>query len=59
MIIPIATVQRFATQPAPTALAPANSVADKRLARCPECGNPLVKASGCTSCPACGWGKCG
>lgn len=27
--------------------------------RCPECGGPLVPASGCIGCPRCGFGKCG
>ena len=26
---------------------------------CPECAGPLARASGCVTCPACGWGKCG
>ncbi len=26
---------------------------------CPECGIRVVRASGCISCPGCGWGKCG
>ena len=26
---------------------------------CPECGGPLVPASGCIGCPRCGFGKCG
>jgi hypothetical protein len=26
---------------------------------CPDCGGPLVPASGCIGCPRCGFGKCG
>lgn len=26
---------------------------------CPECGNRLVRAGYCQSCPSCGWGACG
>jgi hypothetical protein len=26
---------------------------------CPECGGPLVPASGCIGCARCGFGKCG
>ncbi|MCA9723016.1 MAG: hypothetical protein KC489_11555 [Gemmatimonadetes bacterium] len=26
---------------------------------CPECGAPVVRASACITCPACGWGRCG
>ena len=26
---------------------------------CPECSTPVVRASACLMCPACGWGKCG
>lgn len=26
---------------------------------CPECGAPIVHASGCTLCVRCGWGRCG
>ena len=25
---------------------------------CPDCTAPVVRASGCVYCPACGWGKC-
>ena len=27
-------------------------------ARCPECGSPVVPASGCLTCPVCGWSAC-
>lgn len=26
---------------------------------CPECAAPVVRQSGCATCPSCGWGKCG
>lgn len=26
---------------------------------CPECGEKLVRESGCIHCPSCGWSKCG
>lgn len=26
--------------------------------RCPECGDTLVRASGCLECKSCGWSKC-
>ena len=25
---------------------------------CPDCGSSLFAASGCVSCPSCGWEKC-
>jgi hypothetical protein len=59
MIISIPTLLRFAPQLAPTVLAGSNPMTSKDLNRCPECGNPVVKASACITCPACGWGKCG
>ena len=27
--------------------------------KCPECGEPLVRQSGCRSCPSCGFSYCG
>jgi hypothetical protein len=30
-----------------------------RSCSCPECAGPLSRASGCVSCPYCGWSKCG
>ena len=59
MIISIPAIQRFAPQLAPTVLSTSNPMTDKTLPRCPECGNPVVRASSCITCPACGWGKCG
>lgn len=26
---------------------------------CPECSGLIVPASGCVTCVACGWGRCG
>jgi hypothetical protein len=26
--------------------------------RCPECGGPIVRASGCQFCRECGWERC-
>jgi len=31
----------------------------KKYTICPECGAPISFNSGCYSCPACGYGKCG
>ncbi len=28
-------------------------------ANCPECSAPVAAASGCVTCVACGWGRCG
>lgn len=28
-------------------------------ALCPECSAPIAAASGCVTCVACGWGRCG
>ena len=41
----------------PTQLAGANGTMPG--SPCPECGGPLVPASGCIGCPRCGFGKCG
>lgn len=59
MIISLATIQRFAPELAPTPPSRRNPMTDRELARCPECGTRVVKASACLSCPGCGWGKCG
>lgn len=29
------------------------------LAKCPECGEPLIFEGGCNICKSCGWSKCG
>lgn len=26
---------------------------------CPDCAGPLAHTSGCVTCLACGWGRCG
>jgi hypothetical protein len=30
-----------------------------RFRVCPDCAGPVVRSSGCMSCPQCGWGQCG
>lgn len=32
--------------------------AETNVARCPECGEPLLHIGGCVSCPNCAWTKC-
>lgn len=59
MTNPITGFHRLVPQLAPTVLGTVNPMTDKILGRCPECDGPVVKASGCASCPSCGWGKCG
>lgn len=31
---------------------------EANVARCPECGEPLLHIGGCVSCPNCAWTKC-
>jgi hypothetical protein len=38
---------------------PAESAAAVQLRVCPECSGPLARNSGCVTCIACGWGRCG
>jgi hypothetical protein len=59
MIIPNPTIKPVAAPPDPGVAPRHNPMTDKVLAQCPECGAPLRKASGCLTCLACGWGKCG
>jgi len=30
-----------------------------RIRVCPECAGPVAHNSGCVTCRACGWGRCG
>ena len=33
-------------------------LADKTAVKCPYCGDTLVRADGCDTCPSCRWSKC-
>lgn len=52
------TPTRTASRLAPTTYCPTPNPL-LTATTCPECSAPVVRQSGCTSCPTCGWGKCG
>lgn len=50
---------RPALRPRPTEYPVPNPLTTAKLAHCPDCNGPLSHGSGCVTCLACGWGKCG
>lgn len=36
-----------------------NPLTYQHIRVCPECAGPVAHNSGCITCRACGWGKCG
>ncbi len=63
MLIP-PTLARIAARPAsrpggPTARPAPNPFTAAALTHCPDCNGPVAHTSGCVTCVACGWGKCG
>lgn len=36
-----------------------NPLVYQHIRVCPECAGPVAHNSGCVTCSACGWGRCG
>ncbi len=47
------------TQPTTYLSTRPNPLNYKHIRVCPECAGPVSHNSGCVTCAACGWGKCG